>query len=134
MATIYREFTVSASPEAAWDAIRDVGAIHVRLARGFVTDTRLDGSVRTVTFANGFVVQEEIVAIDDEHRRLAYRASGGRAAHHNASLQVQSQPGGGARLVWITDLLPDSVCEPVAQMVEAGIAAMQRTLEGAKAP
>jgi carbon monoxide dehydrogenase subunit G len=123
MATIYREFTVSASPEAAWDAVRDVGAIHARLVRGFVTDTVLDGAARTVTFANGFVVREEIVAIDDEHRRLAYRATGGRAAHHNASLQVLPPPGGGAKLLWITDLLPDS-----AQMVEAGVAAMQATL------
>jgi carbon monoxide dehydrogenase subunit G len=133
MATIYREFTVAASPQAAWDAIRDVGAIHARLARGFVTGTVLDGQARMVTFANGFVVREEIVAIDDEHRRLAYRATGGRAAHHNASLQVLPQPGGGAKLVWITDLLPDSVREPVAQMVDAGVAAMQATL-AASAP
>lgn len=133
MATIYREFTVSASPEAAWEAIRDIGAIHTRLARGFVADTMLDGNVRTVTFASGFVVREEIVAIDDEHRRLAYRATGGRAAHHNASLQVLPQAGGGAKLVWITDLLPDGVREPVAQMVEAGVAAMQGTL-AANAP
>jgi carbon monoxide dehydrogenase subunit G len=132
MAAIYREFTVAASPQAAWDAIRDVGAIHERLARGFVTATQLDGATRTVTFASGFVVQEEIVAIDEQHRRLAYRASGGRAAHHNASFQVFPD-GAGARILWITDLLPDSAREPVAQMVEAGVAAMQRTLGGAGA-
>jgi hypothetical protein len=40
MATIKRE-VVNARPEAARDAIRDVGAVHERLAPGFVVDTVL---------------------------------------------------------------------------------------------
>jgi hypothetical protein len=53
MASIYREFTVEANPNIVWSAIRDVGAIHQRLARGFVVDTQLEGDIRTVTFKNG---------------------------------------------------------------------------------
>ena len=49
MATIYKEFSVNAPPDFVWTAIKDVGAVHTRLARGFVTDTVLRDSIRTVT-------------------------------------------------------------------------------------
>lgn len=71
MASIHKEVLIDAPPEHTWDAIRDVGAIHRRLARGFVVDTRLDGDSRLVTFAEGTVVRERIVDIDDSARRIA---------------------------------------------------------------
>ena len=129
MATIYREFEIESSAEAVWDVIRDVGAIHERFAKGFVANTVLEGAIRTVTFANGFVVREEIVAIDDEHRRLAYRAIGGRASHHNASFQVWEVSAARSRLAWITDVLPDDVQSLIEQMVDQGIVAIRATLQ-----
>jgi hypothetical protein len=129
MATIYREFEINASAEAVWDVIRDVGAIHERFAKGFVLNTVLEGAMRTVTFANGFVVREEIIAIDDEHRRLAYRAVGARAAHHNASFQVWAVSGTRSRIAWITDVLPDDVQSLIEPMVDQGIVAIRSTLE-----
>ena len=74
MASIHKEVLIDAPANHIWDAIRDVGAIHTRLARGFVTDTRLEGDARDVTFANGAVVRERIVDLDDGARRIAYSA------------------------------------------------------------
>ncbi len=34
MASIHQEIVIEASPEHVWDAVRDVGAIHERLAPG----------------------------------------------------------------------------------------------------
>jgi Polyketide cyclase / dehydrase and lipid transport len=129
MATIYKEFLVSASPQFVWEAIKDVGAVHTRLARGFVTNTVLIGDIRTVTFANGFVVKEQVITVSDQERRLAYTAVEGRASHHNAYLQVFPASSGHSRLLWVTDLLPDEMRAPVEQMVELGSAAMAKTLE-----
>ncbi len=39
MASIRREISIAADPAEVWDAIRDVGAVHRRVAPGFVTDT-----------------------------------------------------------------------------------------------
>ena len=69
MASIHKEIRIHARPEKVWDAVRDVGAIHTRLAPGFVVDTRLEADARVVTFANGMVVRELIVDVDDESRR-----------------------------------------------------------------
>ncbi len=129
MATIYKEFLVSATPQFVWEAIKDVGSVHTRLAQGFVTNTVLVGDIRTVTFANGFVAKERVITISDQERRLAYTAVEGRASHHNAYLQVFPAPNGQSRVLWVTDLLPDEMCAPIEQMVELGSAAMAKTLE-----
>ncbi|MGZ3241080.1 MAG: SRPBCC family protein [Burkholderiaceae bacterium] len=129
MATIYKEFKINATPDFVWAAIKDVGAIHTRLAQGFVTNTVLVDDMRTVTFTNGFVVKERIITVSDEHRRLAYTAVEGRASHHNASLQVFDELNGQSRVLWITDLLPDEMHGPIEQMVELGSQAITKTLE-----
>jgi Polyketide cyclase / dehydrase and lipid transport len=129
VAYIRRDIPIDADPEAVWSAVRDVGAVHRRLAPGFVVDTVMDGDARIVTFANGLVARELIVDIDDGERRLAYAAVGGLASHHHAVLQVVAGGERRCRLVWVTDVLPDEVAGPVGQMVDAGAAVMQRTLE-----
>lgn len=129
MASIRRDISIDAPPDDVWAAVRDVGAVHERLARGFVVDTQLTGESRVVTFANGIVIRERLVAIDDETRRLAYAAVGGRATHHNASLQVLADGAGRTCLVWITDVLPDDAAGPIRSLVEQGAAAMKQTLE-----
>jgi carbon monoxide dehydrogenase subunit G len=128
MASIRKELVVDAPAEQVWDAVRDVGAIHRRLVPGFVTDCRLDGDARVVTFGNGVTVRELIVDLDDAARRLVWSARGGRLSHHNASLQVFEE-GGRTRLIWIADLLPNEMAPAIAGMIEQGLAAMKRTLE-----
>ena len=92
MATLRKQCDTTASAEAAWDAIRDIGALHTRLARGFVTDTRLEPGARVVTFINGMIIREPIVTLDDEARRLVWSAEGGWTTHYNASLEVTRGP------------------------------------------
>ena len=128
MATIVREVTIEAPASLVWDAVRDVGVPHRRLVPRMLRDTRLEDGARVVTFSDGFAVRETIVTIDDAARRFAYAASGGRTAHHNASMQVFDDGPDHARLVWITDLLPDAVAGTVAALMDAGAADMQRTL------
>ncbi len=129
MATIRKEITVKATVEQAWDAMRDVGALHTRLVPGFVVDTKMEPGLRVVTFANGRVVRERIVTIDDDARRLVWSATGDLLAHHNASAQVLQAPDGRSRIIWIADLLPDSVAGAVEQMMDNGMTAMQTALD-----
>ncbi|VTU15982.1 Polyketide cyclase / dehydrase and lipid transport [Variovorax sp. SRS16] len=129
MASIHREMQVAASAEKIWDAVRDVGEIHRRLVPGFVTDCRLEGNARTVTFGNGIVAREVIIDLDDAVRRLVWSASGGRLSHHNASLQVFAEDATHSRIVWIADLLPDEMAGPIGTMIDEGMKAMKRALE-----
>ena len=128
MATIRKDISLKAPAARVWDVVRDVGAIHTRLAPGFVVDTRMEEGARVVTFANGHVARELIVTVDEEAKRLVYSVVGGTATHHNASFQVIPTADGQTSLVWITDVLPDNVATPLSAMVDAGSAVIQRTL------
>ena len=128
MATIHKEISIAAPADKVWAAVRDVGSLHDRLVPGLVTDTQLEEDARVVTFANGLVIRERFVTIDDANKRFAYSATGGNATHHNSSVQVFPD-GAGSRLVWITDLLPDSVAPLVTGLVEQGSKIMKETLE-----
>jgi carbon monoxide dehydrogenase subunit G len=129
MASIRREIQLEVPPDKVWDALRDVGAIHHRLAPGFVTDVRLEPGARVVTFGNGVVARELIVDVDDEARRLVWSVVGGMMTHHNASAQVFADGRERCRFVWIADLLPDEVAPAIAQMIDQGIAVIKQTLE-----
>ena len=129
MATIRKEILIDTTPEAAWDALRDVGALHTRLVSGFVTDTKLDGNARIVTFANGTVAREEIISVDGSQKRVAWAIVGQHFHHYNGAAQIFAHDKGGVRVVWITDLLPDAMAATIDDAMTNGIAAMKKTLE-----
>lgn len=131
MASIREEIVVQRPAAEVWAAVADAGAIHERLARGFVTDTVLDGDVRRVTFASGAVVRELLVDIDDDERRLAYAIIESRLElrHHSSSMQVFADGEDSCRLVWVADLLPDEAAATFAAVMRAGSEAMRTTLE-----
>jgi hypothetical protein len=131
MASVHREIVVARGASEVWQALADVGALHTRLVRGFVTDCQLEPGARVVTFANGMVARELIVSVDGERRRVAWAVVGGRLSHHNASAQAFDHGESACRIVWIADFLPDELAPQIAAMIEQGLAAMQRTLEAA---
>ena len=129
MATLHRETEIARSKGFVWDAIRDVGAIHRRLVPGFVVDCKLEGDSRMVTFANGMVVREVIVAVDDKTCRHAWSARGKPFTHHNASIQVFPEGEEKSRVVWIADVMPNEVADTVGEMMSQALAVMKQTLE-----
>lgn len=128
MATVIKNLVIAASPEKVWDALCDFHAVHERVARGFLTAATRDGDDRVLTFFNGFVARERLVGRDDASRRLAYTIVEGRFAYHHASTQVFPHERG-CRVVWITDILPDSLADSSSMMMDHGSAAMIRTLQ-----
>jgi hypothetical protein len=109
--------------------MRDYGAVHKRLARGFVVDCRLDGDARIVTFANGSVAREVLVSMDDQTQRLVYTIVGTRLKHHNASFQVFAEGDNRTRITWIADILPNDLAPYISSQMEEGTRVMKQTLE-----
>ena len=131
MASVRKEIVIEADPAAVWDALRDWGALHRRLVPGFAVDTRLDGGDRIVTFFNGAVAREVLVTCDEDARRLVWTITESPLGyeHHNGAAQVLDGPDGGARFVWIADVLPDSVEPTVRAMMERGTEVIRHTME-----
>jgi polyketide cyclase/dehydrase/lipid transport protein len=128
MASIYKEIIIDAHPDDVWDALRDFGAVHTRLAPGFVTDTKLDGDARIVTFANGSVARETLVDCDETRRRLVYAIASERLKQHSASAQVLAESDGRTRFVWITDVLPNEIAPYIDAQMDQGALAIQKAL------
>lgn len=129
MASIRKEISTQADADSVWSALRDVGALHTRLVPGFVVDTRLEPGARIVTFANGMVIRELMIDVNDETRRVVWSAQSEFMTHHNGSAQVIQGPDNQTHVVWMADLLPDDAAGPVGQMMEQGMAAMKATLD-----
>lgn len=132
MASIYKDIPIDARAEDVWAAVADFGAVH-KLAPGFVTDARLDGDARIVTFHNGTVARELLVDCDDARRRLVYAIIGERVKHYSASVQVIADGEARTRMIWIVDVLPNEIATYISGQMDQGILAMQKTLtcEGA---
>lgn len=128
MASIHKDILIDAHPDDVWDALRDFGAVHTRLAPGFATDTKLDGDARIVTFANGSVARETLVDCDDKRRRLVYAIASERLKQHSASAQVFAESDGRTRFVWITDVLPNEIAPYISAQMDQGVLAMQKAL------
>jgi len=133
MATIYRDIPVETAAENVWAALRDPANV-ARVFAGVLTDVRMENDVRWVTFANGNVVEERVISVDDVRMRIAYTVGGGRFEHHHATMQVVPEmpaAHGRCRLVWISDFKPDERTGMIEPLIDAGCAALRRNLAGA---
>jgi len=113
MATLYRTAHLPVSPATAWKRIADVGKVHEILPA--IVACSLDGDRRSCTFADGGVLHERMISIDDGLMRLAYAITESPFAleFHSAAMQVVAD-GAGSRILWTTDVKPDAA--------EAGLA------------
>jgi hypothetical protein len=112
VASICKHIVTKARTDDVWSVIRDIGALHTRLVPGVVTDTRLERGARIVTFGNGMVLREPIIAVDDKARRLVWSADGGAS-----------------RVVWIADFLPDEAASNQHAAMDAALQVMKATLD-----
>lgn len=131
MATVHKEFVVEAPAEKVWAALEDFQAVHKRLAKGFVTDSKPDGAeARIVTFANGTSAKEILVNCDAKAKRLVYAVVGSaQISHHNASAQVIADGPNKSRFVWIADFLPNAIAPYIDQQMQKGGEVMKGVLE-----
>jgi hypothetical protein len=128
MASIHKDIPIDAHPDDVWAAVRDFGAVHQRLAPGFVLDARLDGEARIVTFANGTVARELLVDCDDARRRLVYAVISERLKQHSASVQVVADRDTRVRLIWIVDVLPNEIAPYIEGQMDQAALTVQKAL------
>ncbi|QDF40684.1 SRPBCC family protein [Bradyrhizobium symbiodeficiens] len=133
MASIHNDIPLNASARDVWDAVRDFGSLHERLAPGFVTACALDGDARIVTFANGSVAREILVDRDDARQRLVYAISNERLKHYSASVQVIADGERRSRLVWIIDMLPNELAAYVEGQTREAVVAIHQAFPPAAA-
>ena len=133
MTSIHCEVPISRPAADAWSMLKCFGDA-ARLFAPVLIDCAIDGDVRTVTFANGKVVRERLVGIDDLRHRLCYTVLGETFDHHSASMQVMPIDDLTCRFVWISDILPDERGALVGPLMEQGCQALVANVERGTPP
>jgi hypothetical protein len=132
MATIRKEMRLNAPLGKVWSALADFQNVHTRLAPGFVVDSKPEGDrARTIKFANGSIVKETLVTLDEERHRLVYVVTSERITHHNASAEITEDGADHCRFLWTTDILPDDLAPYIDSQMTEGAKAMKAALERA---
>jgi carbon monoxide dehydrogenase subunit G len=129
MATITRDITLDVSPENAWRRIADVGAVNELI--DFVGEVTLEGDHRSCALGDGGTLEELIVSIDSDRRRLVYsiRQSPFEFEHHSASMQAVPDGDGRTRFVWVTDFKPDAVAAALEGVIDQAVESIKRVLD-----
>jgi hypothetical protein len=131
MATIHIERIIEAPADFVWERLRDFGALHTKVAPGFILDTVVEGDVRTVTFDGGLILRERLIAIDDTHRRIVYSILAEMFEHHSASNMIVPEGEDRCRFVWVVDFLPEGPGDRIGVMMNAGADAIKTAMEKA---
>jgi hypothetical protein len=131
MATLRKQIALDTGAATVWSALRDFGAVHTRVAPGFLARLEMDKGDRILTFFNGMVARERLVTLDDEECRLVYTVVEGQASHYNAAVQVFPEGDGRSRLVWTVDLLPDELAPAIGGLMDHAVGFMKKTLDAA---
>jgi hypothetical protein len=135
MASVILDIPIAVPADAAWAVIGDWANGPARMAPGWVTDVRIEGEHRVVTFANGAVFRERLISIDQTARRLVYAITGDAVNpdHHNAAMQIRPDGSASCRLHWVQDVLPDALAARLETGMTASANIIKSTLESSGA-
>ncbi|WP_063057410.1 SRPBCC family protein [Nocardia sienata] len=126
MTTLRSQVLIDRSPDAVWQVIRDVPGI----SRWFpaITSSEGDQRHRTVILRGGSRLEETVVTMNDELRRLQYRVVEGDLPinAHLGTVDVLDLGDGRALVVYSTEIEP-------AELADAFDSACAEGLQGLRA-
>jgi hypothetical protein len=134
MATVVREIVIDAAPEKVWSAVGDFANGPLLTSPGVIIDCHLDQpDLRALTFADGTIARERLIARDEQARRIVWGWVGDEVVHDNTSMQVFAEDGTRSRLVWIHDTLPDELAGWLATAMDQFVPVVQQALRSSEA-
>jgi hypothetical protein len=99
------------------------------VAPGFVTESKPEGDIRVVTFANGSVAREKLVSMDAALHRVVYAIVDGRPTQHSASVDLVPLDDGRTRFIWTTDVLPGELAPYIDSQMSLAAPLIKAALE-----
>ena len=138
MASIRKEITISASPDAVWKLAGDFAGIaewhpavdSLKMVEGEEEPRRI------LTLAGGGAVDERLVELNDAEHIQTYIILDSPIPFTNYRATISVEPeGDGSRVVWLADYDPnpgeEATCEGiVSQVFESGLTALKQQTEG----
>ncbi len=126
MKTVKIEQDFSQSADDVWAIFADVTRCDWVPA---VEEIKLDGDVRSFEMAGIGEVQERIVLLDHQARKLQYSAIKARSVleHHLATIQI-TETAAGCHFSWQTEIAPDEFEPAIQGGMQAAFEELKRIL------
>ena len=108
VATTRRHVFIDCTADAAWELVGDPTSV----TRWFphMDEVEIEGNLRRITLASGIVLDEELVTVRDDLRRLQYRLLGPMpVTHHLATIDVLEDGPDRCVVVYSTDVVPHAL-------------------------
>jgi uncharacterized membrane protein len=124
MATLRSSVVVQRSASDVWNVVRD--APNVSTWFPGIIESSGDRKKRTVVLAGGSALVEEIVTLDDELRRLQYRAVDGDlpVSSHLGTIDVLELSGDSSIVVYSTEIEPAELADAFHAAIDEAVAAL----------
>jgi ligand-binding SRPBCC domain-containing protein len=127
MASLRHERRISAPADVVWNVVARPESI-VEWFPGVVAAT-MEGAIRTITLASGIEMPEEILTIDAEQRRFAYRITAPLYRFHLGVIDVIELGDDESLCVYSTTAEPDTLALIIAGGSIGALEEIQRIAE-----
>jgi hypothetical protein len=129
VATTRAHVRIQRSADEVWKVVSDAGSVATWFP-GMESSAATDVG-RTVVFAGGIEVSEEVVTSDDTLRRFQYRMLPNALGveHYLGTIDVL-EDGDASIVVYGADLLPDAFVDIIGPSLAKGVAALKAHCEG----
>lgn len=119
MGTVRRHAFIDAPADTVWSLVGEPGSLHEWFP---ITATKMEGSTRWITLANGLVFEEEIVTLDHDLRRFQYRiVNNPIVTSHLGTVDVIPDGPSRCLVVYSTDMEPEVLALPIAGAAGEGL-------------
>lgn len=128
MTTLRSEIIIDRPADAVWEVIADVPAISSWFPA--IVESTGDRSHRSVTLSDGSRLEEDVVTLDDELRRLQYRVVGGDlpVSHHLGTVDVVAIEPDRSLVVYSTEIEPAELAEAFGPACAQGLSGLRAAL------
>jgi hypothetical protein len=128
--SIFKRGTTVANGAEAWTVLEEYTRGDDEIF-SVIESVKMDGDTRVISTKDGQTLYEQVVSADPENRRVSYTIPGfGGAEHHHASIQI-IENSGATEVVWITDVVPESVLEGVRPVYDQAFTELVEALDRA---
>jgi uncharacterized membrane protein len=131
MATLRSDARIARPADEVWKVVSDVGGISKWFPS--IESATVTPSGRTISLGGGITLNEDVVTNDDALRRFQYKILPGGPVpveFHLGTVDVL-EDGDGSRVVYSTEITPDSLAAILGPSIEAGVAGLKDHVEKA---
>ena len=128
MGTVRRHAFVDCNADKVWSFVGAPERLHEWFP---ITECRVEGNKRWITFAAGIVFEEDIITLDQDLRRFQYKiVNNSLIKFHLGTVDVIPDGDNRCLVMYSTDMDPEVLALPIAGAASLGLEKVKQMFDG----